>query len=98
VPVNVPGVDAFPVVIAVVKVFAIVVVPVKLALAIFAFAVIVKELPENAVALELFVAVMLFAVRFPVTVTAPNVVLPPLAVEVNDNQANPFASPSVGQT
>ena len=41
---------------------------------------------------------MLFARILPETVMAPKVVEPPDAVEVSDNQANAFDSPSVGQT
>jgi hypothetical protein len=50
-----------------------------------------------ALAFELFVTLKLFAATFPVTVTAPNVVVPPLAVEVNVAHADATA-PSLGQT
>ena len=45
-----------------------------------------------------FVTVMLFAPMFPVTVTAPNVVAPPLDVEVSANQLLADVVPSSGQT
>ena len=96
-PVSVPEVDAAPVVITVVRRVPILAV-VILASAIFAFAEIVRYPAENALAVAVLVTVRLLEEILPVTVTAPNVVLPPLAVAVKASQANAFASPSVGQT
>ena len=44
------------------------------------------------------VAVKLFELALPVTLTEPNVVFPPEVVEVNDDQFAEFDSPSVGHT
>jgi hypothetical protein len=43
-------------------------------------------------------AEILLACKFPVTVTEPNVVVPPELVDVSVNQAAALVSPSVGQT
>ena len=97
VPVIAPAVVALPLVIAavfVVPMIAVVILPVAI-LALPLTLIFVKT-PDAAVTTLL--AVKLFAVRLPVTVTEPNVAAPPLVVLVNANQAEAFASPSVGQT
>jgi hypothetical protein len=65
---------------------------------ILAFADTVKYEVNIAFAFELFTADILFADKLPVTVTAPNVVAPPLLVDVNPNHAAALDSPSVGHT
>ena len=95
-PVKFPLVVALPVLIFVVynvPIFAVVI----LALAIVAFADTVK----NAVVVEFadrFPTADRFpAARLPVTLTAPNVVVPPELVADSDNQARAFDVPSAGQ-
>jgi hypothetical protein len=98
VPVIVPAVVAFPVVIAVV-----VSVPVMFALAATTFpklalALTVRKFVVTRFAVTLLDAVMLLADKFPVTVTAPNVVVPPDDVEVSDNQFDAEVVLAAGQT
>ena len=71
---------------------------VTFAFAIVALAVTVAKRTVMVSAEIAFVTVMLFAPMFPVTVTAPNVVVPPLDVEVSANQLLADVVPSRGQT
>jgi hypothetical protein len=69
------------------------------ALPIFAAPVIVKLSDDiKLLAVMSFVADKLEAAKLPVTVTAPNVVLPPLDVAVNANHTFALGAPLVGQT
>ena len=58
----------------------------------------VKNAKVAALPVTLPVALKLPAAKFPVTVTAPNVVVPPLAVVLNVDHALALVSPSVGHT
>ena len=97
-PVKLPAVVWLPEVI-----FATVRSVVTFALAIEAFAMLalaltVRKFVVTRFALTLLDADTLLADKFPVTVTAPNVVVPPDEVEVSDNQFDAEVVPSAGQT